>query len=132
MVNLLRHRFGVLEKIGVIKVNFNDRRNDMLKMKYSYLGRYKLSAVYHCFITVFMDEYTLDADLIDKGHKACEFFVTQINKLTLVDQQDYDFFMRRIQEPASRIEVAGLSDYPLGEIFAAYEDLMIIMLDHYS
>lgn len=68
MVNLLRHRFGVLEKIGV----------------YSYLGRYKLSAVYHCFITVFMDEYTLDADLIDKGHEACEFFVDQINKLTLL------------------------------------------------
>lgn len=63
MVNLLRHRFGVLEKIGVIKMSFNDRR---------------------------------------------------------------------IQEPASRIEVAGLSDYPLGEIFAAYEDLMIVMLDHYS
>ena len=109
MVNLLRHRFGVLEKIGVIKMSFNDRR-----------------------ITIFMDEHTFDADLIDKGHEACEFFVDQINKLTLVDQQDYDFFMRRIQEPASRIEVAGLSDYPLGEIFAAYEDLMIVMLDHYS
>ena len=49
MVNLLRHRFGVLEKIGVIKMSFNDRRNDML-------------------ITIFMDEHTLDADLIDKGH----------------------------------------------------------------
>ena len=42
MVSLLRHRFGVLEKIGVIKMS-----------------------------TVFMDEYTLDADLIDKGHEAC-------------------------------------------------------------
>jgi hypothetical protein len=31
-----------------------------------------------------MDEYTLDADLIDKGHEACEFFVDQINKLTLL------------------------------------------------